>query len=179
MKTRLASSHERFKTVFKKIDGSKFYGQILDIPDTSRVSNFLSTRRYLRTSIKSSIAPRDVIIVGDRKYIVAEHGVGFFTEEIYKHFKLFEVDKEAVWKTNTNVEDPVTGIISPSRNPSSITAYLSTQPKTDMQGELKIAIQSFTCVSNVELQKDQIVDGKIVTQVDNVLGVTLVEIREI
>lgn len=177
--TRLSHSHDRFKTVFKRLDGLKFYGQVLEIPDTARVSNFLTPRRYLRTSIKSVIAPRDVVIIGDKKYIVAEHGDGFFTEEIYKHFKLFEVDKEATWMVNTTVTNAVTGVKTVSRAPSLEKAYLSTQPKSDLQGELKIPLQSFVCISDKILVKDQLVDGKVVTRVDTVLGVTLVEIREV
>ena len=110
MKNRLLETGEKFKMKFKKVGGGEFFGQILDIPDTSRVSNFLSARRYLRTRPNTSVVPADVMIANGKKYIVAEHGDGFFKEVIYKHFKLFEVDHEFTWARKAQVENPVTEI---------------------------------------------------------------------
>lgn len=176
--TRLLKTGEKFKMRFKRIAGTDFYGQLLDIPDTSRVSNFLSTRRYLRVQPNSNVKPCDVMIANKVKFIVAEHGDGFFKEPIYRHFKLFQVDREYAWKQKTFVEDSVTGIKKTVMNPQSTTVYLSFQPKNDMEDSINIPQQTYVAISNLYVDRGEQIDDYIVTKVDEVLGVFLLELKE-
>lgn len=175
---RLINVHNRFKTKFKRIDGMMFYGQLLDIPDTSRVSNFLSARRYLRTGLDTVIKPRDVIVCGNSTYIVAEHGEGFYTEPIYRHFKLFEVDETVVWNAAQYVNDPVTNQRISSTDADPITAYLSMQPHPHKVDSLQIpAVMKFAVVDKDVQLSDKIGDY-IVTKSDHILGVTTIEMKK-
>lgn len=172
---------DRFKFKIKTIDGRAFYGYLLDIPDTSRVSNFLSARRYLRThATKTPVAPREVIIVAGQKYIVADHGVGFFKVPIYKHFKLFEVDKIMNWKSQQKTINPVTGVHEITRDQDQGDIYLSVQPDSDKEDKLKIPTNYYTAVTNADVQIDDLLDDNyVVTKTDQVLGITLLEMKEI
>lgn len=178
MVSRLLKTGEKFKTKFKKVGGGEFYGQLLDLPDTSRVSNFLSPRRYLRVSSKSSIKPTDVIIADGVKFIVGEHGTGFHFAPIYIHYKLFQVDVEAQWYRNSVEEDIVTGQEKTVRTLQQETVYLSTQPKALIEDDIHIQQQTYVAISNLRVGRNDIVDNKIVTRVDDVLGLYLIEMKE-
>ena len=179
MSQRLAASGSRFRSRFKTISGKFFFGQLLDIPDTSRVSNFISARRYLRTTINSGIKATDVIVAGSTTYIVANHGEGFYREKIYIHHKLFEVDTIAVWKTQTRVKDPITGLFIKSKVTQETPVYISTQPKNATLDTIHIPSQNLVAVTNVKVNKDDELNGYIVTKVDFVLGVYFIELQEV
>ena len=137
MSHRLSKTDSRFKMKIKRVvGGPDITGQILDIPDTSRVSNFLSARRYLRTSIISSVKPSNVIQVNGIQYIVGEHGDGFFTTPIYKHFKLFEVTDVLTYNKAFETEDPITGLITKQLSPQLTKAYISLQPYSDISDKI-------------------------------------------
>lgn len=169
----------RFRAKYKKIDGSSFYGQILEIPDTSRVSNFLSARRYLRTQPKTNVSARDVIVVNGVMYIVAEHGDGFYVDPIYKHFKLFEVDQTLEHYAMVGRKNPVTGVEQFVRDAYTDDVYLSTQPHSLIKDSINIPQTSKTAISDKELAVDDRVGPYLVIKSDIVLGVNLVELKTV
>jgi len=176
--SKLADVGLKFQGTFSILNGPKFKGQILSIPDTSRVSNFLSARRYLRTGSVTLVRPGMVVIINQLRYIVAEHGDGFFKDEnIYKHFKLFEIDESVEWLGAQSLRDPVTGVNSTERTKKNGTVYLSTQPKSGIEDELLITHPMKTAICNVQLRVDDKVGGYVVTKSDKVLGVCLAELK--
>jgi len=167
----------RFRSKFKTIEGREFYGQILEPPDTSRVSNFLSARRYLRTQPDTKIKARDVVIVTGQKYVVAEHGTGFYVTPIYKHFKMFEVDMiEQAWGARS-VNHPVTGQPETIRDVDKGMVHISIQPAALVQDSTLIPQEMEIGVSNVDLQVEDKVGNFIVIKSDKVLGVTLLTLK--
>lgn len=179
MVNKLLKVGERFRTKYKLVNGAEFYGHVLDIPDTSRVSNFLTARRYLRTNpFITNVFPSCVVNINGEIYIVGDHGTGFYFSPIYKHFKLFEVDKVVDWYKVTKTADPVTSVNKTNRVLQSEKVYLSTQPKGVIEDSLHIPQQTFLAISNKEVSRNDIVDGKIVTKVDYVLGCWLLELKE-
>lgn len=179
MVNRLLHVGKRFRSKFKTISGREFYGQILEPPDTSRVSNFLSARRYLRTQPDTRIKPRDVIIVDGQRYVVAEHGTGFYVTPIYKHFKLFEIDMIENIMGAREVENPVTGVKTVVRDVNKGKAYLSLQPAALVQDTTLIPQEMQIAVTNAQLEVEDIVGNYVVIKSDNVLGITLVQLKEL
>lgn len=177
MTHRLEKVGDKFDATYKTIYGRPFRGQILQPPDTSRVSNFLSARRYLRTKPVTIVKPRDVIVVNEAKYIVAEHGDGFYREPIYKHFKLFEVDYTDTWYPKTEITDSLTGIKSVSRETSRGIIYMSTQPHSSLQDQVAIPQVMKTAITNAPVQVDDKIGDYVVTKVDLVLGISLLEMK--
>lgn len=175
---RMSKIGHRFRSKFKLVTGQEFYGQLLDIPDTSRVSNFLSARRYLRTSIDTFVVPGDVAVINGLKYIVAEHGTGFFVKPVYRHFKLFEVDLELQWYSNSQMVDPITDQLKVSQVEQTDLVYLSTQPRSSQQDQIHIPGVLRTTVCNKKvLVNDKLGEDYLVTKSDHVLGITLLELK--
>lgn len=94
----------------KTTNGSSFYGQLTDIPVTTRVSNFNSPRRLFR------VLPKSVLRVGDtfidpngRIFLVADHGDQFLKgKHLYTHYKLFGMsDIAAIGREGAKTRDPV------------------------------------------------------------------------
>lgn len=210
---RLKNVGLRFRGKYQLVGGQHFYGQLLDIPDTSRVSNFFSTRRYLRVNIteqlgykiftipggsfnndfddsfgsqqpssqvrRQLIIPSDVIIADGVKYIVAEHGTGFFHDPIYKHFKLFSVDLEKTWYTRVGVTNPITGVMEKASDVDAGTIYISVQPKSLIEDSISIQTPQHTIITNAAVNvDDKIGDDWVVTRVDPQLGVYVAEVKE-
>ena len=177
---KMANIGLRFRGKYKLLNGKDFFGQILDIPDTSRVSNFFSARRYLRVNRNSEIKPTDVVIVDKQKYIVGDHGTGFFKDSIYKHFKLFYVDLELNIYRRTETVNPVTGVKQKSSKSTSIgKAYLSVQPKGSLNDSINIPTPQHVVISDKQLFIDDLLgDHWIVTDVDYQLGIYVAEVKE-
>ena len=90
--------------------GSSFYGQLTDIPVTTRVSNFNSPRRLFR------VPPNSILKVGDtftdpqgRVFLVADHGDQFINgDHLYTHYKLFGMTHTAaVGREGATTRHPV------------------------------------------------------------------------
>ena len=176
---RLKNVGLRFRGRYKVLGGQHFRGQILDLPDTSRVSNFLSARRYLRVHPKTSIVSGIVVVIDSVKYIVADHGTGFLRDPIYTHFKLFQVDQEAEWFTKAESTNTVTGVKEKGVKVSQGTIYISVQPKGSISDSLKIQTPRHVLVTNAALQVDDLIgDNWIVVKSDLVLGIYVVEVKE-
>lgn len=174
---RLLNAGNHFKSKFRILNGPFFYGQLLGIPDTSRVSNFLSPRRYLRTRPDTVVRYRDIVVVEGVNYIVGEHGEGFYNAPIYKHFKLFQVDETLEWFKAGATIDPVTGAKKILRDQSQGNVYLSSQPNADIIDELKMPIRTRICVCNAPLQPDDKVGEWLVIKSDVLLGVNIVTLK--
>lgn len=175
---RLLNVGKRFRSKFRKLDGTPFLGQVLDIPDTSRVSNFLSTRRYLRTAPITNVKVTDVVVIDGLKFIVAEHGTGFYVTPIYKHFKMFEVNDTASWKSAKVTKNPVTGVEEVLRDFDMGTVQLSVQPMTGIEDSVRIQQNMVRCVCDKPVKVDDMLNDWIVTKSDPVLGVTLIEMKK-
>lgn len=175
--SRLKNVGRRFQMTFQKDDGTPFYGHVLDIPDTARVTNFLDARRYLRVMPESPIVPTDVVVVAGDKYIVGNHGTGFYFEPIYKYFFLFQADMNVAWKKQRQTDDPITGQKKTDFIDGGL-VWLSLQPKATVIDQINIAQQTFLALCNKAVSRGDFVDGMIVTKVDSVLGLYLLELKE-
>ncbi len=181
MENRLARVGRKFKAKFKLVNGAEFYGQILDIPDTSRVTNFISARRYLKVNSGCAVRPGDVAIINGKNYILGEHGDGFQQDVvIYRQFMMFEADMVVTWTPLTSTENSITGVAS--RTPDTVeaqTVYLSSQSKPDIQDEVHIPTKTKFAICNVEVGVDDSVGPYRVTKVDRQLGLFLLEMKKL
>lgn len=170
--------HERYRSRFKILGGSDFYGQILDIPDTSRVTNFLSPKRYLRTGPFSPVKPGDVVVLFGVMYIVGEHGTGFLIAPLYKQFKMLQVDIELPWERNTDVVDTVTGVVKSGARTSLGTAYISLDTKNDIEDALNIQTERRLFVTDKDVAVEDYLGDFIVTKVDKLIGLSVCEVKD-
>ena len=176
---RLQGVGARFKTKLKTVTGKEFYGQILQPPDTSRVSNFLSARRYLRTTPETPVVFGDVVITGDRKFIVADHAEGFYVDHIYTHFKMFEVDDELLYYPYQDTFDAVTGVKYRQVSPNGTKVYVSTQPKASISDALHIPTYTKVAICNADIPVDSKLGGYQVTRNDKMLGIYVLEMKKL
>lgn len=164
-----------------KIDGGQhFYGQILQPPDTSRVSNFLSARRYLRVHNGSAVAAGMVVIVDNKKYLLGDHASGFFRDKIYTHYKMFQVDQERTWFSKSGITtNAVTGVKEASDPTDNGVVALSVQPKSMIEDGFQIQTPQHTVlVGQPVMPNDKLGDDWVVTRVDPQLGIYVVEVKE-
>lgn len=171
----------RFMATYYTVQGLPFKGQVGAIPDTSRVSNFLSARRYLRVKPDCFVAPGAVVSVAGKLYICAEHGDSFYVDVINKYFKLIEVDEVLNWDTRVEVTDPVSGVKTmefESTSPGPL-VYLSTQPTSSIKDQMHIPVTQKVAICNRAVQVDDRIGGYKVTKVDQVLGVYLLELKDV
>lgn len=179
MTDRLTRVGRHFRSLFSTVDGREFYGQILSLPDTSRVSNFHSARRYLRVEPGSFIGPGEVVVVDGVQFIVANHGTGFFQTPIYKHFKLFEVDAVSPWYARVEQRNPITDVVSYSYADVPVMVYLSTQPKPQIEDQIKIPVDQIMAVCNRNISLSDKIGEYKVTKVDSELGVPILLMKRL
>lgn len=174
----IRGAHLKYQSKFTRLDGLAFYGQILDIPDTSRVSNFLSARRFLRVSTGSIIRAADVIYALGTRYILGNHGTGILVTPLYKHFKMFQVDLELPWSRNTDVVDAVTGITKSGARSALGTAFISLDTKNDIEDSLQIQTERKVFITDKDVKVEDYLGTYIVTKVDKLLGISICEVKE-
>lgn len=169
----------KFRSRFTTIEGSDFFGQILQPPDTARVSNFLSARRYLRVDPDCFLQPGAVVICAGAKYIIAEHGDGFFNTPIYRHFKMFAVDWELPWIGSTSAMDTVTGVYKETKNVAKGTAYISIQPGySTVDAAIGIPNEQHVFVCDKQPALGDLIGNYFVQKVDLQLGIAVVGVRK-
>lgn len=169
---------KRFQTLYRTTTGKAVMGQFLSIPDTSRVSNFLSARRYFRTQPITNLHYGEVLVANGNKFIVAEHGDGFYKEVIYKHFKMFEVDYVVDVLKKNKVKDPITGVRDVNLTVPAGKVYLSMQPGRYIEDTTKLSIETHTAVCNrIDITVDDQVGDFIVSKVDIMLGISVIELK--
>lgn len=176
---RLGQVGDRFKATFKTVNGKEFRGQILQMPDTSRVSNFISARRYLRVAPNTQVVFGDVMIAHNTKYIIAEHGEGFYGEPIYRWFKMFEVDSEVDWYQKKMLVDSVTGASRMVEQTTPTKVYLSTQTHAPIMDTSHFPTFTSMAVCDKNVPVDDRLGNYQVTKSDLVLGVHYLEMKRL
>ena len=177
---RLRNVGKSFRGKHKIDGGPHFYGQILDPPDTSRVSNFLSARRYLRVHNNSPVRAGMIVNVDKKDYLVATHATGFFRNPIYTHFKLFQIDATLEWISKSDrIKNPITGVWEVASDVSKGDIKVSVQPKSTMEDELRIQTPQHVVLSAEELVVgDKLGPDWVVTKVDPQLDVWVIDVKE-
>lgn len=169
-----------FQSKYKTLTGKVVSGQFLSIPDTSRVTNFLSARRYFRTQPDTKLQPGDILLSEGDKFIVAEHGTGYYKQPIYKHFKMFQVDEIKPWSRKVTTTNAITGLKDKTSDQALGDVYISIQPDRYIEDGTKLALDSHIAVCNkADVQVNDIIGGYLVYKVDIMLGVSVLSLRQV
>jgi len=170
----LENAGRRFESKIQIEGGQKVFGQFLEIPDTTRVSNFNSARRLLRTSKTAGVRPGQVLIDAYGIYwMVGEHGQ---SENRHHYFKLFQADLQLSWARNMVEEDVLTGLKG-SVMLSPLGEIRGTyERRTDETGSMMPDEPANLFITPADLKKNDLVDGRKVIRVDHQLGLTIAEL---
>lgn len=173
----LGNAAARFDTTFQIVNGPRFRGQLQEIADTTRVSNFHSARRLLRVRPGSAVRVRDVFRTsGGQLFLCASHGDRFRIDQLFREFKLFEMTEIAEWLRKEVTVDPVTGLEVGGDYVSKGPIYVAEEPAGDEEDQIRIPRQTFRLITGADLKVDDMVNGMIVRAVTTELGVTVAEI---
>lgn len=161
--------------------GRRFRGQLTDIPDTTRVSNFNSARRLLRVGPASTIAPGDVFTTpGGTVYLIAEHGTQYQKNRIlYKHFKLFEMtDQVTVSREGVETRDPITGKRVAGTDVTINDVWVAYEPRPQYEDTLRVPIDRRQVITGQVVAQGDRINNWVVEDVIQQLGVYIVTINE-
>jgi len=153
-------------------------GQILDIPDTTRVTNMNPIRRLFRVAHNSPIEIRDIIILPDgSKFIVAKHGTGWGSNVLYKHYMIFEINEQMTWKRTTLDVDPVSGLDIPGASTESL-IWVITRPLLDVtDSRIGVAVDVDHIITDAAIKPGDRVNNRAVTDVTEELGLIVAKIE--
>lgn len=155
--------------------GSGYFLGIVDEPSQGTIPayQFTSPRRLVRTNpgvpLKSGMVIRTK---GKATYIVGDLGD---SDDIFQSFRLFEVTGRYLWQTRGQVIDPVTELPSEEAliDKGMIWGTYEPDSKEAIDRQLHLDMESGRFITNADLKRDDIVDGKRVTRVDHVLGLKM------
>ncbi|WP_419902127.1 hypothetical protein [Kiloniella sp.] len=169
---------QRFKSRLRTIDGRSFYGLIGKLPNNRSDINFVTPRRVLEVSPNTKITVRTTFKAPDRKvYLTADNGSISQQLEIYKTFRLFEMQQLLPWSTKIKTKNPVTGLEETTSNSPSTPIYTTLEPLSDERDSLKIPGRRFRLITGADLKVDDKVGAYTVTKIDTLLGVTIAEVK--
>lgn len=176
----LLSVDDRFGTRLTVLEGGSgdFTGSVTE-PDQGAVPayQFNLPRRLLRVS--PTLPVRAGMVVkseGGSVWMVGQHGAAETSSgPIYRNFRLFEAAGQFSWQRRGKVIDPVTrlekdtGLVD---RPNIWGAYEpGNQEAFDRQ--IRSSIETGRFITNANIQRDDVVDGRKVTRVDLQLGLRL------
>lgn len=172
----LRKVNDRFLTRIEIIDkGSGFFHGIIDEPSQGTIPSYQFTngRRILRMNpgvpVKASMV------------IKTKNGATFITgnlgddDDVFKSFRLFEATGKYHWQTRGKTIDPVTNLPEDTGLVDKGLIWGVYEPASQevFDRQLRLDMETGNFITNASIKRDDVIDGKRVTRVDNVLGVKL------
>lgn len=170
----------------KTTEGSSFYGQFTDIPNTTRVSNFNSARRLLRVPPKSILrAGKTFRDPNGQVFLLAEHGDQFLQgEPLYTHYKLFEMTNTAtVGNKGAKTQHPVSKLEIEGDPVWTDPIWLAFEIRSSGSDQMGVNIKRQQVITGHSLQEGDLIQitdydrQAVVKQVDKQLGVYIGQIE--
>ena len=172
----LQKANNRFLTRLQVIDqGSGFFQGIVDEPSQGTIPSYQFTngRRILRTNPGVPVRAGMVIKTeGGSTFITGTLGND---DLVFQSFRLFEVTGKYSWQTRGKSINPVTklpqdtGLISKG----DIWGVYEPSSQEVFDRQLHLDLEAGNFITNADIQRDDMINGKRVTRVDGVLGVKL------
>lgn len=175
----LSRPNDRFSINFEIIEnGSGTFRGIITEPGQGDVPTyqFNLPRRLLRVTSHLPITAGMVVKdLGGTVFVLANHGASESRdEELFRNFRMFEAPKKYTWQTRGKETDVVTklqrdtGLID---QPDIWGCYEPT-PESFDRG-LRTSVETGRFITNKQINRDDMVDGRKVTRVDDQLGIYL------
>lgn len=164
---------DRFKEIFKREDGRRFYGELGDPNAVPRPRRELQNlpHRSLVTSRKAGVSSGILISWRGIRYLLAEQHVLTDTQ----HFLAVQVNKELPWTRSGTVIDPVAqvpaGTTKTTLNPA-LPVVLEPQRMLEEEGFSEAQYRAFT---HAPVQKGDFLGPYRVMNTSELLGLTVVE----
>lgn len=178
----LSSVVKRFASTYQKTDGSTFKGTIFHADEGSLPSGGFNTERLLlRTSPNESLSAKDEFFDSfGRRFLVARHGAGQLEgSRLYKTWRLIQLTHEMTWEREDTILDALTGEKKATGMVNLGTVWGSFEPLGGGEGDGKISVrqQMHLVVTGSDVQLNDRLDNKLVRQIDESLGVYIVELQ--
>lgn len=172
----LRKVNDRFVDRIEVIEkGSGFFQGIVDEPSQGSLPSYQFTngRRILRTNPGVPVKPGMVIrTAGGAIFIVGQLGDD---DTVFQSYRLFEVTGRYNWQTRGKIIDPVTKLPQDTGLVSKGVIWGTYEPASQQvfDRQLHLNMETGNFITNADLQRDDLVDGKRVTRIDRVLGIKL------
>jgi hypothetical protein len=176
----LSSTDSRFTTTFTIIEGgSGSFRGIITEPGQGEVPSFQFNlpRRLLRVS--PDLALTTAMVVRDQAgavYMLGKHGSAHMGDEVlFRNFRLFEASKQFSWQSRGSTIDPVTRLKRDTALTAAVPIWGAYEPGLErFDRGMQSAFELGRFITNRTIGRDDIVDGRKVTRVDEQLGLQIV-----
>lgn len=172
----LQKANNRFLTQLQVVEGGSgfFPGTVVEPAQGALPAyQFTNGRRILRTNPGCPVKAGMVIKTkGGAIFIVGNLGDD---DEVFQSFRLFETTGRYAWQSRGKSIDPVTKLPQDTGNVDKGLIWGVYEPASQevFERQMHLSMESGNFVTNAPVQRDDIIDGKRVTRVDNVLGIKL------
>lgn len=178
---KLATVGRRFQSTFQLLNGRQFLG-IIDTPADRQMPSYQFTypRRILRTGMASMAKVGDIMRAPNGAYyLLSDNDEGMvYDTRLYKTFRLFTLDQELPWSRPRKGTDPLTGVEveQTAEDLGTIRCALEAL-KEDVDRVMHIYADRFHIITNVDLQMNDVVGGRVVKRLNPNLGVMFAEVQ--
>lgn len=172
----LQKVNNRFLTRIQVIEnGQGFFQGIIDEPNQGTIPSYQFTngRRILRTNPGTPVKPSMVLKTkGGDTFITATLGDD---DDIFDSLRLFETTGRYKWQTRGKIIEPITGLPQDDTLVDMGMIWGAYEPASRevFDRQLHLNMESGNFITNAKVKRDDVIDGKRVIRVDNVLGITL------
>lgn len=166
------------RTLFRTDEGLEFFGEVNDVPGDSRSNPFRIPQRILKVEPETWLTAGEVIVSPfGRRFLCAEHGDGLSSWNIFRSFRLFELDRTVEIFRRVEVIDDLTGLKKTIHNHPVGSFDTVFEPLTP-QEEVSVPFDRYRMLTGSEVFKDDLVDEKYrVVRVEKLLGIYVSEIQ--
>lgn len=173
----LSATNRRFKTRFEVLEGgSGFFHGVINEPGQGEVPSyqFNLPRRLLRVDAKLPVS--DGMVIQDQEgttFMVGKHGSSESRGGVlFRSFRLFEATKQFTWQKREKAIDPITMLPRDVGMVDQTPLWGCYEPSPEMfDRAVRSSFEGGRFITNRLIERDDIVDGRKVTRVDEQLGV--------
>lgn len=178
----LQRADDRFGAKLTIIDGGsgQFTGVITE-PNQGEVPSyqFNLPRRLLRVDAKVPVKPGIVVRASEGTvWMVGEHGDAETGRgALFRTFRLFEATQKFTWQKRGKTVDTVTGLPKDTGLVDQSSIWGLYEPSPEMfDRQMRTSFEGGRFITNADVQRDDIIDGRKVSRVDIQLGLRLCQL---
>lgn len=173
---------QRFTSHLRTVQGQPFRGTIFHADEGSLSSSASATERLLlRVPPDTTLVAKDEIFdVFGRRFLIANHGAGqLMDQKLYRTFRLIQLTRQMVWTREDNYIDPLSGESRASGTNNLGSIWVSFEPlgSGDSDGKINVQQQTYLATTGAAVQLNDRLDGRLVRQITDILGVFVVEVQ--
>lgn len=174
----LQDAMARFRSIYRTLDGARFYGQIFAPPVLDNPNRMEQPRLFLKVGMTCAIGVGAVIVAQSKNYLVCENAQSDREVPQYRTYKLIRLDQYLPLTRQEIATDAATGFARSYDISDPIgSIWCAVEVDRTIRDTLGVTAEQYKLFTNAVLKIKDTVGRYTVTLVDTQLGITVATVK--